>query len=305
MGRIALLFLLCITLGHTSYAEPIQPLPQHIEYDEEKALLGKKLFFDPLLSKDGTVSCATCHDLSDGGDDNREIAVGINQRKGTYNTPTVYNTYYNFTQFWDGRVESLEEQVMLPIVNPVEMGETEETLLAKLEKSSYKQAFEKLFEDGLTIKNLSNVISEFEKALITPNSRFDRYLRGEKDAISKQEKYGYHLFKSKGCINCHHGIGIGGNHFNKFGIIQSFTGDQLGRYNVTHDEEDKYYFKVPSLRNVALTAPYFHDGRAKTLLEAVKTMSFYQLSRHMSNDDLDAIVAFLKTLTGEIPPIAK
>jgi len=299
------MYILCITLGYATYSEPIEPLPQNIEYNENKALLGKRLFFDPMLSKDGTISCATCHDLNEGGDDNIEIAIGINHKKGTYNTPTVYNTHYNFVQFWDGRVETLEEQVLLPIINPVEMGETKETLLEKLEKSSYKQEFEKLYEDGITIKNLSDVIAEFEKALITPNSRFDRYLRGEKDAINKQEKYGYQLFKSKGCINCHHGIGIGGNLFNKFGIIQSFAGEQLGRYNVTHDESDKYYFKVPSLRNVALTAPYFHDGRAKTLLEAVKTMSFYQLSRHMNKDDLDAIVAFLKTLTGEMPPIAK
>jgi cytochrome c peroxidase len=305
MAVKVVLFLLFITLGYATYSEPITPLPQSIEYDKQKALLGKKLFFDSMLSKDGTVSCASCHDLQRGGVDNVKIAIGIKQRKGTFNTPTVYNTRYNFRQFWDGRAETLEDQVIQPIINPVEMGESIEVVLEKLKKSDYKQAFEEIYEDGVTVKNLSNVISEFEQALITPNAPFDRYLRGDKNAINKEEKLGYELFKAKGCISCHHGIGVGGNHFNKFGILQSFQSKQLGRYNVTHDEKDKYYFKVPSLRNVALTAPYFHDGRAKTLLEAVKMMSLYQLGRHMTQKELQAIVAFLMTLTGEIPSIAK
>jgi cytochrome c peroxidase len=300
MAVKVVLFLLSITLGYAAYSEPIKPLPQSIEYDKQKAMLGKKLFFDSMLSKDGTVSCASCHDLQRGGVDNVKISIGI-----TFNAPTVYNTRYNFRQFWDGRSETLEDQVIQPIINPVEMGETKETLLVKLEKSDYKKAFEEIYEDGVTIKNLSNAISEFEQALITPNSPFDRYLRGDKNAINQEEKLGYELFKSKGCISCHHGIGVGGNHFNKFGILQSSKSKQLGRYNITHDEKDKYYFKVPSLRNVALTAPYFHDGRAKTLLEAVKMMSLYQLGRHMTQKELHAIVAFLMTLTGEIPSIAK
>ena len=285
--------------------EPISPLPLKIEYDKEKAALGKKLFSDPALSKDGSVSCATCHNLQAGGADHVRFAIGIEGKKGEFNTPTVYNSRYNFRQFWDGRAKDLKEQAVSPIVNPVEMGNSIEALLKTLETSEYKAYFEQIYGDGIRIENVVDALSEFEKALVTVNAPFDRYLRGDENAISEEAKRGYALFKSKGCVSCHHGISVGGNHFNKFGIMEKIEQSHPGRFNVTLNESDKFYFKVPSLRNVALTAPYFHDGRSETLYEAVKLMSFKQLGRHMEDEELRAIVAFLKTLTGEIPDIAQ
>jgi len=284
----------------------IKPIPLEVKANEEKVQLGKKLFFDPVLSKDGTVSCATCHDLQNGGDDGLPVSFGIKGQKGTMNAPTVYNAVFNFRQFWDGRARDLKEQVFGPIENPVEMGHTLEGMTEKLKQDKmYRSAFDAIYADGITKENVADAIAEFEKTLITPNAPFDRYLRGEKDAIGWQEKEGYRLFESKGCVICHHGVNIGGNLYNKFGIYKEVESANLGRYNITKREEDKYVFKVPSLRNIALTAPYMHDGRIKNLKEAVEFMTEHQLGRYMKPEELEAIVAFLKSLTGEIPQVAK
>jgi len=291
-------FLFCTTLIAN---EPIKPIPLHMHVNEEKALLGKKLFFDTQLSRDKTVSCATCHILQDGGDDNLRHSFGIKGQEGPINAPTVYNAVFNFRQFWDGRAADLQDQAGGPVENPKEMGFNFTELIARLKKSPYKAQFNAIYKDGITKENITDAIAEYEKTLITPNAPFDRYLRGDTNALSHKQKEGYELFKSKGCITCHHGINIGGNLYNKFGIFEDANTSALGRFNVTHRERDKYYFKVPSLRNIARTAPYFHDGRTYDLHEAVYSMAKYQLGRKITPQEVDKIVAFLKSLNGELP----
>jgi cytochrome c peroxidase len=296
---ILLSIFFCYTVASAS--EPIEPLPEHIFTDKKKAELGRELFFDTMLSRDRTINCATCHLLRDGGDDNLRFSFGINGQEGNINAPTVYNAVFNFRQFWDGRAADLQEQAAGPVENPKEMGYTFKELIARMKKSSYQPQFKALYKDGITKKNITNALAEYEKSLITPNAPFDRYLKGDKNAITQQQKEGYELFKAKGCITCHHGINIGGNLYNKFGIFQESNSSNLGRYNVTHKERDKYYFKVPSLRNIAKTAPYFHDGRTSSLRVAVLTMAKYQLGRKITPQEVDKIVAFLKSLNGELP----
>jgi len=287
-------------------AAPIKPIPLYMKAEHQKVLLGKKLFFDPILSSDGTIACASCHDLTDGGDDGRQFSIGIGGQKGSINAPTVYNAVFNFRQFWDGHAEDLKEQAFGPMENPVEMGQTMDKAVIKIKKdTSYSSAFAKVYADGVTAKNIADAIAEYEKILITPNAPFDLYLKGEKDAISQKAKEGYRLFESKGCILCHNGINIGGNFFNKFGIFKDANSSATGRYKITGREEDRFVFKVPSLRNIALTAPYMHDGRAKTLTDAVEIMTEHQLGRYMSPEEIENIVAFLKSLSGEIPDIVK
>ena len=282
------------------------PIPLEVKVDKQKAQLGKALFLDPLLSKDKTLSCASCHILGHNGADTVRFSKGIEGQDSAFNSPTVFNAVYNFRQFWDGRAKNLEEQALNPIVNPIEMGNTIPQVIEDLKKSEkYTRLFRKIYDNGITEENLAEVLSEFEKTLITPNAPIDKYLRGDTTALSDHEIEGYRLFKEKGCISCHNGINIGGNLYNKFGIYKDAQSEQLGRYNVTHREEDKYVFKVPSLRNVALTAPYMHDGRAKTLEEAVNMMTKYQLGRPMKKEELHFIVDFLKTLTGELPDSVK
>ncbi len=287
------------------YAEPITPLPQKISVNSDKAALGKLLFFDTLLSIDNSISCASCHHLEDGGDDNLKFSFGVNGSEGDINSPTVYNAVFNFRQFWNGRARNLQEQVADPIENPIEMGNNFENLILTLNKTSYKEQFGKIYDDGITKKNITNAIAEYEKTLITPNSSFDRYLRGDANAITQEEKEGYSIFKSKGCISCHHGINIGGNLYSKFGAINDTQSKRTGRYEVTKRKKDKYYFKVPSLRNIENTGPYFHDGRFDSLEDTVKFMAHYQLGRAISEVEVDKIVAFLHTLTGDIPQSAK
>lgn len=296
------IFLNCIFII-SLHAASIEPLPVDIKFDYNKAILGKKLFHDVRLSKDKTISCASCHDLNKGGDDGLPSSVGIQKQVGSINAPTVLNAVFNFAQFWDGRAKDLHEQALGPIENPIEMGHDFKTLVLELNKTEYKDEFSKIYIDGITKDNIADAIAEFEKTLVTSNSRFDKFLRGDDTALTKIEKEGYELFKNKGCITCHHGVNIGGNHYNKFGAIIEINSVSLGRYNVTKNEDDKYYFKVPSLRNIELTAPYFHDGRYYDLRKAVETMSLVQLGRPIDELEIDKIVAFLKTLTGELKVI--
>ena len=284
----------------------VKPIPLKIDVDWQKAALGKKLFNDPILSRDNTVSCASCHDLSQGGDDGMPASVGIGGAIGSINSPTVYNAVFNFRQFWDGRAKDLANQVYWSVENPKEMGEKMTHVVEKLKHHQwYKRRFEQLYEDGVTTANISNAIAIYETTLITPNAPFDRYLRGDENAISKQAKEGYRLFKYKGCVICHNGVNIGGNLFGKFGIYDDPKSRDLGRYHVTHKETDKYVFKVPTLRNISKTAPYLHDGRTNSLAETVKLMTQLQLGRFMSDEEIEAIVAFLESLDGEIPASAK
>ena len=299
------ILLLFIFLFLTSHAQPITPIPQTIDYDVKKAYLGKALFFDTILSIDNTISCASCHHLNNGGDDNLKFSFGVNAQEGDINSPTVYNSIYNFRQFWNGSAKDLAEQAKGPIENPVEMGNNFENLIVVLKKSAYKNKFDNIYTDGITQENIVDAIAEFEKTLITPNAPFDQYLLGDEKAITQKQKEGYEIFKSKGCIACHHGINVGGNLYNKFGVMKDVKSKRVGRYEVTKNEADKYYFKVPSLRNVAQTSPYLHDGRFEKLEDTVKFMAHYQLGRTISQEDVERIVAFLNSLTGEIPEIAK
>lgn len=284
----------------------IKPIPHNLTVNPSKAKLGKKLFFDPILSKDDTISCASCHDLENAGVDNTMFSIGIEGQMGSINAPTVYNAVFNFRQFWDGRAIDLKEQAKGPIENPIEMGHSLMGAADAIKSNEYyRDIFKEIYSDGVTIENIADAIAEFEKLLITPDAPFDKYLRGENDAISQSAKRGYKLFLSKGCIICHHGVNIGGNMYNKFGIFRDANSTNLGRYNITKNDEDKYLFKVPSLRNIAKTAPYMHDGRIDTLKDAVLFMSQYQLGREMAAKEIDDIVSFLESLTGVIPEIAK
>jgi cytochrome c peroxidase len=288
--------------------EPIKPIPLTLKQDPARVEIGRQLFYDARLSANGKVSCASCHDLQAGGVDGRDHSVGFSGKITGVNAPTVLNAALNFKQFWNGRANSLEDQIDAVIQNPVEMGSKWDDVVTNVGKDpKYKDAFAKAYEDGVSKANIQNAIATFERALITPNSRFDKYLRGDPDAITDVEKTGYAKFKQYGCVACHQGVNIGGNMFQTFGVMGDYfqkrgnpTEADLGRYLVTKEETDKRVFKVPSLRNVALTAPYFHDGTAKTLDAAVDVMFKYQLGRVAPKEDKEAIIKFLITLTGEL-----
>ena len=286
--------------------EPIKPIPQALNLNQNKVELGAKLFHDPRLSSNHKISCATCHDLKNkGGTDLLAKSVGLKELG--INSPTVYNSSLHFRQFWDGRVRTLEEQAEKAILSDKAMAGVWQDIVRKLEADrQYPTLFKRAYRDKIKPQHITNAIAEFERSLITPNSRFDRYLRGEENAISEREKKGYAKFKALGCTSCHQGMLVGGNMFQSFGIMKDYFADRgnitkadLGRYNVTKQEKDRHVFKVPSLRNILLTYPYFHDGSAQTLEEAVKIMGKYQLGRNLSTEDIESIVQFLKTLTGE------
>jgi len=285
--------------------EPIAPLPDHSDLDSRKVALGERLFHDPLLSADNTISCASCHDLDKGGVDRVSHSTGIGGAMGNVNAPTVFNSGFNFRQFWDGRAVSLEEQAAGPVHNPKEMGSSWPQVVGKLKRDPrYPAAFAELYPDGLQSHNIQDAIATFERSLTTP-SRFDRFLRGEPGALDATEQAGYLLFKNYGCTACHQGVNVGGNMVQSFGIFGNFFADRgkdapedQGRYNVTRREEDRHRFKVPSLRNVALTPPYFHDGSVAQLDEAIRIMGRYQLGRELSADEVGRIAAFLKSLNG-------
>lgn len=287
--------------------EPLQPIPLDIKLNKEKVKLGEKLFNDPQLSHDNSISCVSCHALSKGGTEQKVSSIGINGSVGFVNAPTVFNSGFNFKQFWDGHADSLEEQIDGPISSSIEMGSSWSEIVSKLYKSpEYVATFKQLYSDGIQAENIKDAIASFERSLSTPNSRFDKFIRGNNNALTNEEKEGYRLFKENGCASCHQGVNLGGNMFQKFGVMGDYfatrgniTKTDFGRFNVTQDEQDRYAFKVPSLRNVALTSPYFHDGTAKTLEDAVAVMAKYQLGRQLSQKDSDLIIKFLNTLNGE------
>ena len=287
--------------------EPIRPVPLTVNVDPAKAALGRQLFYDNRLSADQSVSCASCHNLNEGGADNRIVSIGAYGVKGHINTLTVFNAVNNFALFWDGRVSTLEEQLDSPLLSAVEMANNWQTIIARLQADpDYRRQFGAVYSDGITETNIREAIVAFERTLITPNARFDRYLRGDARALTDSEKKGYQLFKDYGCVACHQGVNVGGNMYQVFGIAEDYfinrgyvTKADLGRYNVTGNEIDRHRFRVPSLRNVALTPPYFHDGSVDTLEQAVYLMARYQLGRNISPQDNALIVEFLHTLTGE------
>ncbi|TKX31026.1 cytochrome-c peroxidase [Campylobacter aviculae] len=296
------IFYLILSLITTMCAiDMITPIPDNLPYDKTKASLGKKLYMDTSLSKDGKVSCNTCHNIKNYGVDNTSNSIGVdNQLDTPFNTPTTFNSVFNFVQFWNGRAQNLAEQIKGPLFDPKEMGLTPEILLQKINANpDYVKSFGDIYGE-ISVDNIADAIAEFEKTLITPNSPFDRYLKGDKDAISEKAKRGYEEFKAQGCISCHQGQNIGGNMFQKIGIFQEFPDQSnLGRYEITKKESDKMVFKVPSLRNIAKTAPYYHDGSIPTLDACVQFMAYYQLGKFLNQETVDSIVAFLESLTGE------
>ncbi|WP_345970065.1 MULTISPECIES: cytochrome-c peroxidase [Sulfurimonas] len=288
--------------------EPIKPLPRSVVYDHAKAALGRQLFSDTLLSSDKTVACATCHSFNYGGADPRPVSIGVGGKTGSVQSPTVYNARYNFKQFWNGRAASLMEQASGPIHNPVEMGMESTTIAQRLNADpDYVKAFAAVYGEGeITYEQAIEAIVEFEKALVTPDSPFDRFLRGE-TTLSPLELEGYQRFKAYGCITCHNGINIGGNSFQKMGLFVPYEHDEAAPdlHAVTNQRRHMNVYKVPTLRNIALTAPYFHDASSKTLTDAVQKMSYHNLGVELSDKDVRAIVAFLKTLTGERPEVLR
>ena len=295
------------TLASAAADEPIQPIAPAKITNPAMVELGKKLYFDPRLSKSGFISCNSCHNLSMGGSDNLKSSIGHNWQKGPINSPTVLNSSLNLAQFWDGRAKDLKAQAGGPIANPGEMAFTHELAVAVLQSiPGYVAEFRQVFgSDKVDIDRITQAIAAFEETLATPNSRFDQWLKGNRKALSKSELEGYALFKDSGCVACHNGSAVGGNSFQKMGVVEPYKASSPaeGRVAVTGKDADRFSFKVPTLRNVELTYPYFHDGAADTLSEAVDTMGRVQLGRKFSPEENAKIVAFLKTLTGEQPSI--
>ena len=287
--------------------EPIQPIPTDSSLNPNKVALGALLFNDTRLSTDNNLSCASCHQLESGGDDGLSTGRSLGGKAHVINTPTVFNARFNFRQLWDGSADSLEQQIDHAVHSRMEAGSNWNELLAKLNSdSSLVRKFNNIYPDGINKKNYLDALTEFEKSLVTPNARFDQYLLGNTAAITEEERKGYMRFKELGCISCHQGINVGGNLFQKFGIFYDYLAERgdinsadQGRINVTNRKTDMYVFKVPSLRNVEVTAPYLHDGKAETLEQAVEIMGKTQIGNTISDEDIALLVKFLKTLTGE------
>lgn len=292
-----------------AYKKLFQALPKVTDIKEnslsnEKIKLGKKLYFETKLSKAGDISCNSCHQLDNYGVDNKAFSEGHKGQLGGRNSPTVYNSALHFLQFWDGRAKDVEEQALGPILNPVEMAmDSEDEVVKRLqEDESYKLLFELAFpneKSPLTFKNVGKAIGAFERTLITP-ARFDDFLNGDNTALNKDEKKGFKLFVEKGCTACHSGALLGGSMFQKLGLVFPYKTKDIGLAEVSKKESDKYFFKVPSLRNVEKTAPYFHDGSIKSLDEAVRLMAFHQLGNKLSDEEVGSIVIFLRSLTADI-----
>lgn len=287
--------------------EPVQPLPPVEGHNTAMVDLGDKLYHDVRLSGDDTVSCATCHDLAKGGTDQLQFSEGIRGQVGGINSPTVFNSGFALRQFWDGRAADLKEQAGGPVTNPIEMDAKWPDVIAKLEKDpAYPAAFSALFDDGIKPENIQTAIAAFEETLITVNSKFDKYLKGDENALSADEKAGYELFKEHGCATCHVGAALGGRSFEYMGLRNDYFADRgdvkepdQGQFNFTKEENDRHKFKVPTLRNLPVTFPYFHDGSTSDLKKAVEVMANYQADADLDDDELGKIVAFLESLTGE------
>ena len=276
---------------------------------EAKIELGKMLWFDPRLSLSGKVSCNTCHDLSTNGADTKPLSIGYAGRKGTVNSPTVFNAEKQIAQFWDGRAKTLAEQATGPITNLLEMAMTPELAEGVIRSiPAYRPYFEKAFgSKNPTFSEIAEALAAFETTLTTPNAPFERYLKGDKNALTQQQIDGLKLFRRSGCIRCHSGNLLGGTSFQKVGSVRPYVTDNSskGRMDVSGKPWDEMMFKVPTLLNVERTAPYFHDGAVKTLPDAVKKMADIQLDMNLSEKQVEEIVAFLEPLNGELPKIEK
>jgi cytochrome c peroxidase len=285
-------------------------LPNNI-ITRDRVDLGAMLFFDPRMSRSGLFSCQSCHNVGLGGVDGLETSIGHGWQAGPRNSPTVYNAVFNIAQFWDGRAEDLAAQAMGPVVAGVEMNNTPDRLLETLNSmEEYVQAFEAAFpgeDDPVTFENFARAIEAFEATLITPNAPFDQFLNGA-DALNEQEIRGLNAFIDQGCAGCHAGVNMGGEAYYPFGLVLRPGGDVLpegdrGRFQVTETASDDYVFRASPLRNIELTAPYFHSGVVWSLEEAVAVMGVSQLGAYLNDEEVEDIAAFLRTLTGEIPEV--
>jgi cytochrome c peroxidase len=296
-----------------SWKASFSPLPENAATVEQpttsdRVALGKSLYFDTRLSKNNTMSCNSCHNLATFGVDNEPTSPGHEGKRGGRNSPSVFNAALHTAQFWDGRAKDVEAQALGPILNPIEMGmESEAKVVERLKADpATVAAFGKAFPgetDPVTYPNIGKAIGAFERTLITP-SRFDAYLKGDEKALSAAEVSGAKLFVETGCTACHMGSTLGGQVYQKLGLVKEYETKDLGRFEVTKNDADKKFFKVPSLRNVAKTGPYFHDGSIATLEKAVSIMGEYQLGKKLTDEQVASIVTFLGSLTGT-PPVTK
>lgn len=306
----------CLTASadDSSWKAAFAPLPENAATADypltpERVALGKSLYSDTRLSINNKLSCNSCHKLSTFGVDNEPTSPGHEGKRGGRNSPSSFNAALHVAQFWDGRAKDVEAQALGPILNPVEMGMQSEQQVVDRLKADPKtvEAFKKAFPgeaDPLTYPNVGKAIGAFERTLLTP-SRFDQYLKGDEKALTKAEVAGGKLFVQTGCTACHMGATIGGQMYQKLGLVKEYDTKDMGRFEVTKNEADKRFFKVPSLRNVAKTGPYFHDGSVKTLNEAVSKMAEYQLGKQLSKEQVASIVTFLGSLTGTPPSLKK
>lgn len=278
----------------------------------EKIELGKMLFFDPRLSSSWLISCNTCHNVGLGGVDLQETSIGHGWRRGARNAPTVFNAVFNVAQFWDGRAADLMQQAQGPVQAAVEMNNSPERVVATLRTiPGYVTRFHRVFPQALqpvTFTNMARAIEAFEATLLTPGARFDQYLRGNTAALTPLEQHGLEAFLDRGCVSCHGGMNVGGAGYHPFGVVQNpgaviLPPEDKGRFAVTRTATDEYVFKAPSLRNVGLTAPYFHSGVVWDLRQAVEIMGSAQLGAELTAEETQAISAFLQTLTGEQPKV--
>lgn len=292
--------------SRTKYNQPLPKL-EDLHLNTAKVDLGNRLYHDTRLSGNGKLMCASCHGLSIGGDDNMPVALGINGQKGPINAPTVLNSGFNFKQFWDGRARNLRDQAEGPVANPIEMGAKWENVVPRIQAvNKYQQWFKEIYpQEGITKFTITDAIAEFERSLITP-APIDAYLHGDDNALTSSQKTGYKLFQSYGCVACHQGVNFGSNMMQKFGALKAYFSDQnettvdKGLYNITKKAAHKNVFKVPTLRNIELTAPYFHNAGAKTLDQAINVMGLNQLGRQIPDEDRAKIASFLTALTGTL-----
>ncbi len=290
-----------------SLDDVILPIPERVELDARKVDLGRRLFADPILSKDRDTTCLTCHPFPAGGADGAVRSQLPGREMLAVNTPTIFNVGFSYKLHWNGRFDSLEAQLDVPITSPKVMNITFEEIVRRLAASpEYRPGFEAIYRDGVTETNFRDAVATYERSLNTPRSRFDRFLSGDANAISEDERRGFELFKSHGCSSCHQGVNVGGNLMQRFGVLKDYFAGRtieeadLGAYLVTKREEDKHVFRVASLRNVAVTGPYFHSGSVTSLEEAVRIMAEYQLGRALTDEQTRLIVSFLGSLTGEL-----
>lgn len=311
---ISIFSLACLLMNNTIFAqsdEPINPLPTNLKFDQRKVALGSKLFRDPRFAKDNSVACISCHSFAHGGADPRELTISAGGTKHIFNSPSVFNSGFNFRQQWTGGAVSLEDLTDKVVKSPRVFATTWADVIRKLSKDNQLvKEFNAIYPTGITATTIKDALAVYQRSLITP-SRFDKYLLGDANAITNDEKKGYQRFKAYGCVGCHQGVNAGGNMFQRFGAMRDYFADRVkdgkklteadkGRFNITKSQDDMYIFKVPSLRNVEKTAPYFHNGSVATLEEAVDVMFRYQLGRTAPAEDKALIVKFLKSLSGEI-----